>query len=73
MTLNVKKVGKDRYLATATPLSLSEDWETKEVLTANQLVEELFRMGGHQTDIGDALHEANLEWLEAGGSNPDCK
>jgi hypothetical protein len=73
MTLNIKKVGEDRYLATATPRNVSEDWTTKEALTANQLAEEIFKRGGHQTDIGDALHEANLEWLASGGPSPRGK
>lgn len=73
MTLNVRKVGEDRYVATATPLNIFEDWATEEALTADQLAKELFKRGGRQTDIGDALHEANLEWLAAGGPSPGYK
>jgi hypothetical protein len=38
-------------------------WATSEPLPASALIENLQELGCHQTDIGDAFHEADPFWL----------
>jgi hypothetical protein len=62
MTITVKRVSTAGYTCTYTSSTFGEEWSTKEPLMVDQLVEELFKRGAHQTDIGDAISEADLKW-----------
>jgi hypothetical protein len=53
-----------RYLGSATPPDVSSAWTALEPLTARELVDELRQLGCHTTDIAEAFHEANPNWLE---------
>lgn len=38
-------------------------WKTSRTLTLAELIEALKKQGCHQQDIGDALYEADPDWL----------
>lgn len=69
--LEIKKVGEDLYLATATPPEVDQSWSTPEPLSARRLLKELIDVrGGHSSDIGAALYAADPEWMaKAKGAN----
>jgi hypothetical protein len=63
MAINITRV-QGKYTATTTaPHGSSNVWQTEEPLTAADLIDMLRRRGCHQTDIGDAMYEADPEWL----------
>jgi hypothetical protein len=59
----LKKVNQVYYEASAIPPSVREAWSTTEPLRLDPICEELFARGAHQTDIGDAIHEADRDWI----------
>jgi len=64
MAIVIKKV-KEGYLAKVTPPhGKGSDWENADPLNCDELIDELFKLGCHQTDIGDAFYEADPEWLK---------
>ena len=64
MAIIINLVGKDTYEATVTrPEGDVDSWKTKSPISSNSLIEELTKLGCHQTDIGDAFYEANPNWL----------
>ena len=62
MTIVLKRISAVDYMCTYVSSRTGEDWSTKEPLSIDQLVNELFKRGAHQTDIGDAIDEADREW-----------
>jgi hypothetical protein len=63
MAILIKRV-ESGYVATATPPHVNGGvWETSGPLPARGLTEELRRRGCHQQDIGDALYEADSDWM----------
>jgi hypothetical protein len=63
MAITIRRVG-DRYLAEVTPPHAGGTaWTTPAPLEAQELIRDLLGRGCHQTDIGDALYEADDAWL----------
>lgn len=66
MSIKIRKVSDSRYLAQLTlpdMPAVESEWSTPEPMDRDQLIEELLKMGAHQTDIGDAFHAADPNWL----------
>jgi hypothetical protein len=61
----ISKVCVGQYVATATPPHSKSNWKSTEPLRLGQLIDELQAQSCHQTDIGDALYEADSEWESA--------
>ena len=54
----------DLYEATVTPPhGRSVPWVSPRPMTADALVAALRELGCHQTDIGDAFHDADPDWV----------
>lgn len=64
MSLTVKMTSSGLYEVTATPPHVGAAWSTTEPIPVRQLVEELKTRGCHQQDIGDALYEQDMNWIE---------
>jgi hypothetical protein len=63
MAIIVTKVSDALYRAEVTPPHGVEAWSTPAPLRLQQLCDELFARKAHQTDIGDAIDDADREWL----------
>lgn len=66
--LRIKKESDGQYSAEAfkfsPPLSwVKPEWATSGPMSTDDLIRELLVLGFHQIDIGDALREADPEWL----------
>lgn len=68
MPITVTKISEAFYIATATLPHIQEAWPTPEPLRLHQLCRELSERGGHQVDIGDAVDQADRDWIEKGPS-----
>jgi hypothetical protein len=66
MAIEVKRVGTLYEAKVTPPHGGGRDWSTPSPMTAEQLVGALRELGCHQADIGDALYEADPEWLLRG-------
>jgi hypothetical protein len=64
MPITVTKISEAFYIATAAPPHIQEAWSTPEPLRVHQLCQELSKRGGHQVDIGDAIDQADRDWIE---------
>lgn len=63
MAIKITRV-EDKYMADVTPPHAGGiSWRTTEPMGANELIQELLNRGCHQTDIGDALYEADDAWV----------
>lgn len=64
MLLRIQRVDNG-YLATVTP-SHGDDvhWEVTSPVSEGVLIDTLVELGFHQQDIGDALYEADPDWLD---------
>ena len=63
MAISITKVSEAFYEASATPPHVLEAWSTPAPLRLQQLCDELLARKAHQTDIGDAINDADREWL----------
>lgn len=63
MTIQVRRSGSG-YLARVTSPEGGEEWRAPAPMGLDELIEQLRRLGCHQTDIGDALYAADPDWLE---------
>lgn len=62
MPIEIRRVN-DGYEARVTPPhGNGSAWETKGSLPIRELIAALEQLGCHQTDIGDALYDADPEW-----------
>lgn len=63
MILRIQRV-QSGYTASVTP-SHGDDvrWATTTPVDQGELIDALVELGFHQQDIGDALYEADPEWL----------
>ena len=66
MAIRVTKISEALYTATATPPHVYERWSTAEPLRMHQLCEQLLAKRVHQVDVGDAINDADREWLMRG-------
>ena len=64
MPIKVTKISEAFYIATATPPQIQEAWSTLEPLRMHRLCDELVNRGIHQTDIMDAIDQADRDWIE---------
>ena len=64
MALIVTKVSHAFYTAMVSPPHTREAWKTEEPLRMHQLCNQLLVLGLHQSDIGDAINQADREWLQ---------
>lgn len=64
MQLRIRRA-ENGYVATVTP-SHGDDvrWEVTTPVSQGALIDALVELGFHQQDIGDALYEADPEWLD---------
>lgn len=63
MAIRIDRIG-DRYTAVVSPPhGGGTAWETVRPVPIEDLIDQLTRRGCHQTDIGDALYDADPEWL----------
>lgn len=63
MSIKITRAGL-RYSAHVTPPhGGGVEWVTPEPLDAESLISDLRGRGCHQTDIADALYDADPEWL----------
>ena len=63
MSIVIKK-RHDGYIATVTPPDIpSGEWSTVSALPLRWLIAKLEELGCHQREIGDALYQANPDWL----------
>ena len=65
MPIVIHLVG-ERYTAEVTPPHGSHAWSTSEPMTQDDLIDAMYKLGCHQTDMGDAFYEADPEWLTRG-------
>jgi hypothetical protein len=64
MPKTVTKISEAYYRATATPPHVNESWSSTEPLRMHKLCDELIARGAHQTDVGDAIDQADREWFK---------
>jgi hypothetical protein len=67
MTIRVKKVSEDRYMAKLMlpdMAAVKAEWSTTDPLSSHDLVNELLARGCHQIDIADAIAEQDPDWIE---------
>lgn len=65
MPITIERVG-DLYIANVTRPRLDRpSWQTTVPMERSDLIQKLFSLGCHQTDIGDALHEADRKFKDA--------
>lgn len=55
--------GVGGYWAQVTPPEGELSWTTERMLSAQELLDALLSLGCHTTDIADAFHRANPDWL----------
>lgn len=63
MAIIITKVSEAFYEASATHPHVRKAWWTPVPLRLKQLCDQLFARIAHQTDIGDAIDDADREWL----------
>ena len=63
MALKIVRVSDDLYSVCATPPEVREEWASTEPIRGRQLTRELLDRGAHQTDVGDAMYEADPDWI----------
>lgn len=63
MAIVIKQSGSG-YEAVATPPHVTAPaWQSSQSMPAAELIAALVERGYHQTDVGDAFHAANPNWL----------
>jgi hypothetical protein len=63
MAIVVTKISEALYTASATPPHVRTMWETTQPLRMHTLWDELLSLGAHQVDIGDAMDQADSDWI----------
>jgi hypothetical protein len=53
------------YRVQATPPHVHSAWQTEHPQTVDEIIKQLFALGAHQTDIGDAFYAADPDWLSS--------
>lgn len=61
--LKIVRISDDLYSVYATPPEVGEDWSPIGPIRGRQLTRELLNRGAHQTDVGDAMYEADPDWI----------
>ncbi len=63
MALRISKVSDDLYKVCASPPDVKEEWSPCEPVRGRRLTRELTDRGAHQIDVGEAMHEADPDWI----------
>jgi hypothetical protein len=63
MAIKVRREGGFSRVTVTPPHGGGRYWSSPEPLTADEVVKRLQELGCHQTDIGDAMFEADPLWL----------
>ena len=64
VSIEVTKISDDLYIAGATPPDVSEAWSTPAPIRGRQLTRELIERRSHSSDVGDAMYNADPQWVE---------
>jgi len=64
MSIKVTKVSQAYYGVVAMPPDVYEPWSSTELLRLNDLCAELTARGAHQREVGDAIDQADRDWLD---------
>ena len=62
MSISIQRVGEMYEASVRPPHGQGRAWDTPHPLALDQLIDALVTLGCHQTDIGDALFEADPDW-----------
>jgi hypothetical protein len=63
MSIVIWRTGRKYQAHVTPPHGSGVEWRTDAPLSSESLISELLARGCHQTDIADALYEADPEWL----------
>jgi hypothetical protein len=63
MPITITEISEAYYRASATPPHVLESWSSTDPLRLHQVCKELIARGVHQTDVGDAIDQADRDWL----------
>jgi hypothetical protein len=63
MPIKIRRNDGRYVVSVSPPHGGARYWSSPEPLTADEVVERLQDLGCHQTDIGDAMFEADPFWL----------
>ena len=63
MAIKISRVAGKYLGSVSPPHGGGISWSTREPLAARDLIHELRRRGGHQTDIADAFYEGDDAWV----------
>jgi len=63
MPISITKISEAYYRASATPPHVLAPWSATEPLRMHQVCNELIARVVHQTDVGDAIDQADRDWL----------
>jgi hypothetical protein len=63
MTIAIQRTDSGYLAQVSPPHCLGESWKTVSPMSKGALLQELIARGCHQTDIGDAFHVADPQWL----------
>jgi hypothetical protein len=64
MALKIVRISDDLYSVCATPPDVRSEWSPAEPMRGQQLTRELLGRGAHQTDVGDAMYDADPDWIK---------
>jgi hypothetical protein len=62
MSIRVRRVSEDGYVAEVTPPHADVEWQTEAPLAEDDLMRHLDALNCHPRDAWDAVHEANQIW-----------
>ncbi len=63
MAIKIRHEDGRCHVTVTPPHGGGRHWSSAELLTADEVVERLVKLGCHETDIGDAMFEADPLWL----------
>ena len=62
MPIKINRVGRLYEAEVSPPHGRGQPWRSPRPMEIDDLIAALLERGCHQTDIGDAFHEADPEW-----------
>jgi hypothetical protein len=66
VSITVRKVSADGYVAEVSPPHGDVEWKTDEPLSQEDLMRQLETLNSHPRDAWDAVDEADQVWEESG-------
>jgi len=61
--ITVTKISEAFYVAAVTPPDMAQPWSTAEPVRMHVLAEQLLQLGLHQVNVGDAIDQADRDWI----------